>query len=153
MYMPIPFSPKEVYHYTKKANVESILNDGVILRHNDTECWFSLSLYDMLIYMGYTVMVEGAPYITVGGGVKHFPKFKPEDFVVLKLEPLHKSMSKWVRWVDDIPNNKLPKEHREAVNRARVGYRGNLRFKPNPEILEMVDLHRMLKEGAIKNDL
>ena len=36
--------PSEVYHLTKKANLESILDDGAIRRFDDTECWFCESL-------------------------------------------------------------------------------------------------------------
>ena len=34
--------PSKVYHLTKKANLESILDDGAIRRFDDTECWLSL---------------------------------------------------------------------------------------------------------------
>lgn len=39
--------PSEVYHLTKKANLESILDDGAIRRFDDTECWFCESLAKM----------------------------------------------------------------------------------------------------------
>ena len=39
MYVKAPI-PSEVYHLTKKANLESILDDGAIRRFDDTECWF-----------------------------------------------------------------------------------------------------------------
>ena len=32
--------PSTVYHLTQKGNLDSILDDGVIRRFNDTECWF-----------------------------------------------------------------------------------------------------------------
>ena len=43
--------PSEVYHLTKKANLESILDDGAIRRFDDTECWFCESLAKMKAYM------------------------------------------------------------------------------------------------------
>ena len=42
--------PSEVYHLTKKANLESILDDGAIRRFDDTECWFCESLAKMKAY-------------------------------------------------------------------------------------------------------
>ena len=32
--------PVKIYHLTGKDNLNSILDDGVIRRFNDTECWF-----------------------------------------------------------------------------------------------------------------
>lgn len=43
--------PSEVYHLTKKANLESILDDGAIRRFDDTECWFCESLAKMKAYI------------------------------------------------------------------------------------------------------
>jgi len=44
-------SPSTVYHLTQKGNLDSILDDGVIRRFNDTECWFCESLDKMKSYM------------------------------------------------------------------------------------------------------
>ena len=49
MYVKAPI-PSEVYHLTKKANLESILDDGAIRRFDDTECWFCESLAKMKAY-------------------------------------------------------------------------------------------------------
>lgn len=54
--------PSTVYHLTQKGNLDSILDDGVIRRFNDTECWFCESLDKMKAYMEQTVMCEGKPY-------------------------------------------------------------------------------------------
>ena len=59
--------PSEVYHLTKKANLESILDDGAIRRFDDTECWFCESLAKMKAYMEQTVLCEGKPYYGAGG--------------------------------------------------------------------------------------
>jgi len=57
MYVKAPI-PSEVYHLTKKANLESILDDGAIRRFDDTECWFCESLAKMKAYMEQTVLCE-----------------------------------------------------------------------------------------------
>ena len=38
-YQKVP-RPSTVYHLTKKEHLDSILDDGVIRRFDDTECWF-----------------------------------------------------------------------------------------------------------------
>ena len=65
MYVKAPI-PSEVYHLTKKANLESILDDGAIRRFDDTECWFCESLAKMKAYMEQTVLCEGKPYYGAG---------------------------------------------------------------------------------------
>ena len=45
-YQKVP-RPSTVYHLTQKGNLDSILDDGVIRRFNDTECWFCESLDKM----------------------------------------------------------------------------------------------------------
>ena len=31
-----------------------------------------------------TVMVEGKPYVKLGGSIGRYPKFQPEDYVILR---------------------------------------------------------------------
>ena len=54
-------APSEVYHLAKKENLNSILDDGMIRRFSDTECWFCADLQKMRAYMEQTVMCEGKP--------------------------------------------------------------------------------------------
>ena len=56
-YQKVP-RPSTVYHLTKKEHLDSILDDGVIRRFDDTECWFCESLDKMKAYMGQTVLLE-----------------------------------------------------------------------------------------------
>ena len=79
--------PSEVYHLTKKENLNSILDDGMIRRFSDMECWFCVDLQKMKAYMEQTVMCEGKPYYSVAGQLCHYPQFVPEDYVLLKLTP------------------------------------------------------------------
>ena len=79
--------PSTVYHLTKKDNLIRILDDGQIRRFDDTECWFCETLPKMKSYMEQTVMCEGKPYYAVGGQLCRYPKFVPEDYVLLKLIP------------------------------------------------------------------
>lgn len=84
-YIRLDEQPGEVYHYTHRKNLDSILRDGRIRRMGDRECWFCASLEDTLTLMRATVMMEGKPYYKVGGSIGRYPKFVPEDYVILRL--------------------------------------------------------------------
>ena len=68
-YIRLDEQPGEVYHYTHRKNLDSILRDGRIRRRGDRECWFCASLEDTLTLMRATVMMEGKPYYKVGGSM------------------------------------------------------------------------------------
>lgn len=129
--------PSMVYHLTQKGNLDSILDDGVIRRFNDTECWFCESLDKMRAYMAQTVLCEGKPYYAVGGQLCRYPKFVPEDYVLLKLTPRGYE-DNWYRWNQEIP----PGSPRRLVQAAKefsmlkIGYRGDMAFK-EPEVIDV----------------
>ena len=130
-----------LYHYTARSHLDGILQDGRIRRMGDTECWFCTSLADTLTLMQSTVMMEGKPYYGLGGGLKHYPAFVPEDYVILKLEPRYQS-GEWVRWNQELPAD-APPELLEAGRRfsnLKAGYRGDLKFREHPEIIEVAPL-------------
>ena len=133
-------NPTEVYHLTRRENVDSIRAEKQIRRFGDAECWFCRTPADILRYMEYTVLCEGKPYIVTGGVIKHYPKFMPEDYVLLKLIPA-KWKDKWYQWNQEIPS-KVPqavKDQAEEFSRLKVGYRGDLRFS-KMEIIELAQL-------------
>ena len=99
--------PDTVYHLTERRNLNGILSDEKIRRYGDTECWFCRSIPDLLRYMEYTVMNEGKPYIAVGGMMKRYPAFIPEDYVVLKLTPRYRE-GNWFKWMQELPPNSPP---------------------------------------------
>lgn len=74
--------PTEVYHLTRRENVEGISADKRIRRFGDTECWFCRSPEDMPRYMEYTVLCEGKTYIATGYVIKCYPKFCPQAYVL-----------------------------------------------------------------------
>lgn len=129
--------PSTVYHLTQKGNLDSILDDGVIRRFDDTECWFCESLDKMRAYMAQTVLCEGKPYYAVGGRLCRYPKFVPEDYVLLKLTPRGYE-DNWYRWNQEIP----PGSSRELMQAAKefsmlkIGYRGDMAFK-EPEVIDV----------------
>ena len=130
-----------LYHYTKRENVESILRDGRIRKFKDSECWFCTSLEDTLRLMELTVMQEGKLYFDANGFPRQYPKFVPEDYVILELAPRHQN-GEWVRW-----NQELPKDVPEALlklgeefSHLKAGFRGDLRFYENPNVYEVAEL-------------
>lgn len=127
-----------LYHYTRRDRLESILKDGRIRRMGDRECWFCTSLEDTLALMKRTVMQEGKPYYGLGGVLLRYPAFVPEDYVILKLEPRYQN-GEWVRWNQEMPPNTPPEilEEARVFSHLKVGFRGDLKFKEYPEILEV----------------
>lgn len=139
--------PTEVYHLTKKENLSSIVTDKRIRRFGDTECWFCRTPEDMLRYMEYTVLCEGKPYIATGGRIKHYPKFVPEDYVLLKLTP-SKWEDKWYQWNQELPVNASPEAKAEAreFSELKIGYRGDLRFS-KMEVIELEQIMGMREQS------
>ena len=131
--------PSEVYHLTKKANLESILDDGAIRRFDDTECWFCESLAKMKAYMEQTVLCEGKPYYGAGGRLCHYPKFEPEQYVILKLTPCRRE-GNWYRWNQEIPLNSPPELVQVAAefSKLKIGFRGDLPFR-NAEAIDVAE--------------
>ena len=141
--------PSTVYHLTQKGNLDSILDDGVIRRFGDTECWFCESLDKMKAYMEQTVMCEGKPYYAVGGQLCRYPKFVPEDYVLLKLTPCGYE-DNWYRWNQEIPPGS-PKELVQAAKEfsgLKIGYRGDLTFRN----AEVIDVALFLTEEIVQGE-
>jgi len=141
--------PSTVYHLTKKEHLDSILDDGVIRRFDDTECWFCESLDKMRAYMAQTVLCEGKSYYAVGGQLCRYPKFVPEDYVLLKLTPRGYE-DNWYRWNQDIP----PGSSRELMQAAKefsmlkIGYRGDVAFRS----AEVIDVALFLTDGIVQGN-
>lgn len=139
-----------LYHYTKRDRLNDILQDGRIRRMGDIECWFCTSLKDTLTLMECTVMQEGKPYYGLGGVLQHYPAFVSEDYIILKLEPRFQN-GDWVRWNQEMPPDAPPELLEEArmFSRLKVGYRGDLKFREHPEVMEVALLlsNQTLKQG------
>ena len=141
--------PSEVYHLTKKENLNSILEDGMIRRFSDMECWFCVDLQKMKAYMEQTVMCEGKPYYSVAGQLCHYPQFVPEDYVLLKLTPCWQEDS-WYRWEQEIPAGSPAELVRAAheFSALKIGYRGDLAFHN----AEVIDVPQFLVEGVTQGE-
>jgi len=147
-YQKVP-RPSTVYHLTQKGNLDSILDDGMIRRFNDTECWFCESLDKMKAYMEQTVLCEGKPYYAVGGQLCRYPKFVPEAHVLLKLSPCDQP-DNWYRWNQEIPPGS-PKELARVAREfslLKIGYRGDLTFRN----AEVIDVALFLTEEIVQGE-
>ena len=147
-YQKVP-RPSTVYHLTKKDNLNRILDDGQIRRFGDNECWFCETLPKMKSYMEQTVMCEGKPYYAVGGQLCRYPKFVPEDYIILKLTPCHQK-DNWYRWEQEVPAGS-PAELVKAAHEfsaLKIGYRGDLAFRN----AEVIDVPRFLAEGLTQGE-
>ena len=141
--------PSEVYHLTQMEKLDDILDDGKIRRFGDTECWFCESLEKMKAYMEQTVMCEGKPYYNVTGQLCRYPKFVPEDYVLLKLIPCRQK-DNWYRWEQEIPAGSpaaLVRAARE-FSALKIGYRGDLAFHN----AEVIDVPQFLVEGVTQGE-
>ena len=143
--------PSAVYHYTKRENLPSTLQHAPLNRIRDTECWFCLSLKDTLSVMKDTVMMEGKPYYKVGGQLARYPKFIPQDYIILKLTPRWQS-GEWVRWMQELPSGADPqlREAAESFSMKKVGFRGDMKFYPNPAVLECSQLLQLPRHEMIR---
>ena len=138
MYVKAPI-PSEVYHLTRRDKLESILDDGAIRRFDDTECWFCESLAKMKAYMEQTVLCEGKPYYGAGGQLCRYPKFEPDEHIILKLTPCRRE-GNWYRWNQEIPLNSPPELVQVAAefSKLKIGFRGDLPFR-NAEAIDVAE--------------
>lgn len=98
-------------------------------------------LGDALRLMELTVMEEGKLYYDANGLPRRYPKFVPEEYVVLELSPRYQN-GDWVIWNQEFPGG-APEEIRklgEEFSHLKIGFRGDLRFYENPNIYEVAEL-------------
>ena len=129
--------PSTVYHLTQKGNLDSILDDGMIRRFNDTECWFCESLDKMKAYMEQTVMCKGKPYRTADGQLCHYSNFNSEAYILLKLAPIRQEDA-WYHRTQDQPSSssdEMMQAEREFFPLS-IGYRGDMAFQ-NVEVIDV----------------
>lgn len=88
-------------------------------------------------------------YYAVGGQLCRYPKFMPEDYVLLKLTPSH-AKDNWYRWDQEIPPGS-PKELAWAAREfslLKIGYRGDMAFRN----AEVIDVPLFLTDGITQGE-
>lgn len=148
-YERIAAPESELYHYTRKENLLEILKDSRIRKFKDKECWFCASLEDTLQLMELTVMQEGGLYIDTNGFPKRYQKFVPDDYVILKLAPRYQN-GDWVRWQQEVPPNSSQEllEQAKKFSELKIGYRGDMKFRESPKIIEISEALQLRAEEA-----
>lgn len=143
-YERITAPPEVLYHYTKKDNLPNILADGRIRRFKDKECWFCSSVENTIRLMELTVMNEGGVYIDVNGFPKYYPVFCPDDYVILKLTPRYQN-GEWVKWKQEVSQTSSQEliDLAEEFSNLKIGYRGDLKFKSDPQVIQISEALQM----------
>lgn len=130
MYEQSKTIPKIVYHYTKKENIEAIMESRSIKCFSESVCWFSLTKQNLIDFMKLTVMKAGALYINSQGELSSYPDFKAEEYVILELKPKLEKKNRWFYWIEEadfIDYEDYQKAQR--VSRLKIAHRGDLDFK------------------------
>ena len=85
-------------------------------------------------------MNEGQKYIAPDRTMKRYPKFEPENYVMLRIVPA-KWEDKWYQWNQELPANASPESKQQAkeFSELKLGYRGDLRFS-QVEVFEMTEV-------------
>lgn len=80
-------------------------------------------------------------YYKVGGSIGRYPKFVPEDYVILRLNPRFQK-GEWVQWMQEMPPGSPPEllKAAETFSNLKLGFRGDLKFQQNPEVIEVAPL-------------
>lgn len=131
--------PKKVYHYTRRENVESIMKEGKIYPADGLESWYCLTLDDLKQYLELTAMNEGQPYVDSDFQIKKYPKFIPENFVILELKPRYSDH--WYYFYTSEYDKKINNSHTEnPLDKIKICHKGTMEFKNSIKIIEMTEL-------------
>ncbi|MFR1989040.1 MAG: hypothetical protein ACLS3C_02770 [Oscillospiraceae bacterium] len=89
--------------------------------------------------MEQTVLCEGKPYYGAGGQLCRYPKFEPDEYIILKLTPCRRE-GNWYRWNQEIPLNSPPELVQAAAefSKLKIGFRGDLPFR-NAEAIDVAE--------------
>lgn len=83
-------------------------------------------------------------YIGVDGLPKRYPKFCPDEYVIPELIPRYQN-GEWVKWNQEIGRccTAEQKVLVDEFSNLKIGYRGNLKFKSEPKMIEISEALQM----------
>lgn len=152
--------PKIVYHMTDRKNIPSILKDGKIksVRENGAQAdfmtFFFPSLEEIPVYIELTGADTGRKYYDFDGHIHTAPPLNHAETVILKLEPRGRQPLEWYKEAINDSNRTFPDEATrklwEYMNNARICHYGEMRFKDNPEIIELATVDAMPESEKLK---
>ena len=151
--------PATVYHLTDRANLDSIIADGMIKTGHDYICWFFESIENMWVYLDATgALLHGRDYNDYDGKVHHAEPLDPAQTVLLKLSPRYPEPMAWYKefskWVDrglpikvtngtiitDGPDYEELREKQRAFDNSRIAHYRPMKFKKSFEVIALSDL-------------
>lgn len=149
IYQPID-QPQIVYHMTPRKNLEKILQDGFIDTMTDYVCFFFPELKYIPFYIELSGADKGRQYYDFDGKIHTAPPLIHEETVVLKLIPRYIEPMHWYQEIVKATNEKILANDKKAArakiqqfNDCRVCHYGNLKFKRDVDVIELVDIDKM----------
>lgn len=152
--------PKIVYHMTDRKNIPSILKDGKIksVRENGAQAdfmtFFFPSLEEIPVYIELTGADTGRKYYDFDGHIHTAPPLNHAETVILKLEPRGRQPLEWYKETINDSNRTFPNDTArqlwEYMNNSRICHYGAMRFKDNPEIIELATVDAMPESEKLK---
>lgn len=149
--------PATVYHLTDRANLDSIIADGMIKTGHDYICWFFESIENMWVYLDATgALLHGRDYNDYDGKVHHVEPLDPAQTVLLKLSPRYPEPMAWYKeFTPDIDRRQFVtqdgkpiadekaeelREKQRAFDNSRIAHYRPMKFKRAFEVIEMSTL-------------
>ena len=147
--------PKIVYHMTDRKNMESILKEGKINSRHDFMNYFFPSLEEVPVYIELTGADHGRQYYDFDGRDTHSGTVKPS------LKPLFSNLSQAgnqrMEWYIEKPAEGIIYGDKEAAqkkieyfSKSRVCHYGPMRFKKNPQVIELTEIDRLPESEKLK---
>jgi hypothetical protein len=142
--------PAVVYHMTDRKNLSAILSDGKIDSKEDFMTFFFPSLESIPVYIAATGADACRLYYGADGRVHQAPPLNHAETVVLKLVPRYNNGDWFVEstlaGVQNVSNptaRALREKLCRLMDAARVCHYGPMRFKRDPEIIELTEIDAM----------
>lgn len=147
--------PQIVYHMTPRKNLEKILQDGFIDTMTDYVCFFFPELKCIPLYIELSGADKGRQYHDSDGKIHIAPPLIHEETVVLKLIPRYIEPMHWYKEVVKATDDQILADDKQKArariqqfNDCRVCHYGNLKFKRDVEVIELVDIDKMTFDDA-----
>lgn len=128
------YVPKEIYHFTKKENLESIMKDRIIKHFSDIYTFYCPTEEEAKWFL-YNVTCNPKT-VTVGtDGIKRKNNNNIDDFVLLKITPDANYLDNRKWFMSNSTRN-------EDIDSHVICYKGNVKIK-NAEIYELNEVDVM----------
>ena len=131
-------TPSELYHYTLKANVDSITSRNMLRMGDDGFIWGCLSKEDIIAQFNATVLNPHYARFDGKGGIETIQNTNKDDYVILKVTPKYDIPLRWFIFHPDLPptfTDRQAQDVRYNPYALSVAYQGNLRISSIESII------------------